>query len=421
MQSVTETQTSRETATLVCAHSTDCVKYLDREGRVLSFNADGLRIMEIEDLSSVLGVYWPDLWPVPDRKVVERALTTARAHELATFVAPCPTAKGTMKWWDVTVISLQGPAISYIAISRDITEQRTAHEAEHNAFDRLDRIARSNADVLWDIDLAANRVWWSEGIHALFGYGIEEVSDTTEWCHDHIHPEDRQRVIQSMTNAVESGAVNWEEEFRYRKADGEYLSVLDRGAIIRAPDGKAVRFVGVMQDVTARTAAITTEKLVAAELSHRVNNILGVVTGLFQQSLRYSSNRDELAQSFGSRLIAMANANTAIVRGSGSAAPMIALAESQLEPFIQSGRIKIDGPEVELPAEIAQPVALALNELATNALKYGALGGDRGQVTISWDVERNGARDVLNFQWAESGGPPVKSPTRSGMGSKLIG
>jgi hypothetical protein len=69
----------------------------------------------------------------------------------------------------------------------------------------------------------------------------------SKWCHEHIHPEDRVRVVNSMTAAVDDGSTVWEAEFRYLTAAGEYLEVYDRGAIIRDVDGKALRFVGVMQ------------------------------------------------------------------------------------------------------------------------------------------------------------------------------
>src|SRR5262245_7977029 len=86
--------------------SPDCVKLLDEEGRVSFFNDSGLCVMEIDDFEAVRGMYWPDLWPSESRPLLEKAIADARGGGTGTFVAQCPTAKGTPKWWDVTVTAI---------------------------------------------------------------------------------------------------------------------------------------------------------------------------------------------------------------------------------------------------------------------------------------------------------------------------
>ncbi len=411
---------ARQPRPSICLSSLDCVKVLDRSGRIQFFNEDGLRLMEIEDFSAVDGVYWPSLWPGDGQKLAEEALKAAMGKGVATFEAECPTAKGAPKWWEVTVATLPGSLQQITVISRDITASRDAQLRELATLDRLRAILGATSDVLWDIDLKSDKVWWSEGMLSTFGYGPEEVGDSTRWCHEHIHPDDRARVTDGMTAAVVDGSASWEDEFRYLAASGTYIEVFDRGAILRDGDGDALRFVGVMQDITARNATVEVHKLVAGELAHRVNNTLAVVTGLFQQSLRASDDIQELSASFGGRLVAMANANAAILRKAGDGAEFETLARTQLAPFIGAGRLTVEGPGVTLPAEVAQPIALALNELATNALKYGALSSASGLVKVSWEV--SGAPDsrVLAILWAEADGPPVTPPSRTGFGSRLI-
>jgi PAS domain S-box-containing protein len=113
---------------------------------------------------------------------------------------------------------------------------------------------REAVDVLWDIDLVTGQVWWSEGMLTVFGYGRDEVGPDTAWCHDHIHPDDRARVVLGMQTACADGAELWRDHFRYRKADGSYAHVADRGIIVRDDAGVAVRFLGIMQDVSASVA-----------------------------------------------------------------------------------------------------------------------------------------------------------------------
>ncbi|RMQ51065.1 Signal transduction histidine kinase [Pseudomonas cichorii] len=402
----------------VCAYSRDCVKVLDAVGKIVSFNEDGLRIMEIDHLDQVRDVFWPELWPEDVRRLASEGLTTARSTGVASFKAPCPTAKGTLKWWDVTIAAIPGASFSFAVISRDITEQYAEEIAQRSSIERLKTVTDSNPDILWDVDLKADRVWWSEGIQRLFGYGPDQIGEGTSWSNEHIHPEDRERVVAGIARAVESDATLWEDEFRYRAADGSYITVLDRGSIIRDANGTAIRFVGVMQDVTARNEKTKFQELVTAELAHRVNNLLAVASALFQQSLNTCEDKDALGRAFGARLLAMANANKSIVKGSADAADFHTLVDAQLSPFISDGRLIANGPAIFVSAEIAQPIALVLNELATNALKYGALSEDAGRVTLDWSLQP--ATSAVIIEWTERDGPIVQTPAHVGLGSRLI-
>jgi PAS domain S-box-containing protein len=111
--------------------SVDCVKVLDTDGNLLFMNQNGMCVMEIEDFKTVQGRHWPLLWPESTRPIVQDAVETAMRGQLAHFVAECPTAKGTMKWWDVTVTLLPQPdgnPTRLISVSRDITAQREAEK-----------------------------------------------------------------------------------------------------------------------------------------------------------------------------------------------------------------------------------------------------------------------------------------------------
>jgi PAS domain S-box-containing protein len=117
-------------------------------------------------------------------------------------------------------------------------------------------LCEATQDVIWDIDLTTGRVWWSEGMLPVFGYGPGQVGPDTKWCHDHIHPCDRTRVVEGMQRACSNGDLLWRDEFRYRKADGSYAKVSDRGVIVRNERGTAIRFMGVMQEIAAYAEAV---------------------------------------------------------------------------------------------------------------------------------------------------------------------
>lgn len=416
----TKFQPSVLTTADVCTSAPDCVKLLDDKGHVLFFNEDGLKVMEIDSLDDVQGLFWPSLWPEESRAAVAASLETVKTKGVASFEAFCPTAKGTPKYWNVTLAVVPGAEPRYVVVSRDVTEERAFEAEQLFQFDRLRAIAGSNPDVMWDLDVVHDAIWFSEGAQTLLGYAAGEMGPGRSWSQDNIHPEDRARVVAGIDAALADGSTEWQDEFRFRTASGKYLDVLDRGAIIRDLDGKPIRFVGVMQDITSRNATAAMHKLVAGELAHRANNIIAVVAGLFQQTLRRSSDLKELGQAFGGRLTALAAANSAILRGAGSGAELHALMRAQLSAYLATGRLLLRGPDVTVPGEIAQALALTVNELATNALKYGALSNSAGVVTLSWTLEDAAAARTLTLNWAESGGPMVRPPERMGLGSTLI-
>lgn len=412
-----------EAADALLQCSADCVKILDPAGNALYFNDNGLCVMEIDQFSMVEGKYWPDLWPPENRHLAENALANARDTGSGSFRGECPTAKGTPKWWDVLVVLVPtqiAPSGGFLVTSRDITREHELEVVQQKLDARLRDIIGSTSDVLWDIDLATDKVWWSEGLYSLFGYEPQQVGDSTKWCHEHIHPDDRQRIVNGMMDAVQAGDVMWQGEFRYRKADGSYAHVLDRGSILRDSGGKPLRFVGIMQDVSVRKACESRRELLVREQAHRINNVLAVVNGIIHQTSAKATDVERFAEAISSRILAMANANRAIVQSKWARADLAELARMQLKPYLDGQSISIDGPTVVLNIEVAQPLALAFNELATNATKYGALSVAGGMVELRWKIERRSQADSLIVSWIEREGPSVQPPTRAGLGSKLI-
>jgi two-component sensor histidine kinase len=194
-----------------------------------------------------------------------------------------------------------------------------------------------------------------------------------------------------MMDAVQHGDVIWQGEFRYRRADGSYADVLDRGSILRDPAGKPLRFVGIMQDVSEQKAREARHELLVREQAHRTNNILAVVNGIVQQTRARATDLDSFVEAVSARIFAMANANSAIVKSKWAGADFNELAKMQLEPYLDGQRVTVDGPVVLLSIDVAQPLALALNELATNSTKYGAMSVPDGSVELRWRNERRGA------------------------------
>jgi two-component sensor histidine kinase len=159
------------------------------------------------------------------------------------------------------------------------------------------------------------------------------------------------------------------------------------------------------------------EKLLLRELQHRSNNLLTIVQSIARGSLSGNSV-DEARKAFEPRLQALARSNLQLNQSSGAAVDLADVVRAELAMF--PGRTSIEGSSIPVEPQIAQKFTLALHELMTNAVKYGALTDIKGKVTVSWTVQRNGAEPVLRLRWEERGGPPVTAPTKHGFGTLLL-
>ena len=163
--------------------------------------------------------------------------------------------------------------------------------------------------------------------------------------------------------------------------------------------------------------AAVRERQLNLELAHRVNNNLAVIQGLARQTFRTSPDPAEFCDVFTGRISALAEAHKVLMSGaSQSSSQLPELAEAALRPFRAHGGVAIDGPACSVPMIASAPLVLALHELGTNALKYGALSTPAGRVRLAWSMEGSDCR----FVWEEHDGPRVRTPSRQGLGTRLL-
>jgi two-component sensor histidine kinase len=209
-------------------------------------------------------------------------------------------------------------------------------------------------------------------------------------------------------------------EYRVVWADGTTLWLRGHGQVVaRTPDGKAHRMVSIVADVTERKAAEDHIEFLMHELSHRSKNLLTVIQSIARRTARTVANMEEFESRFGRRLQGLAASHDVLVLNSWQGAPLADLMRRHLEPFVdvQSSRLELSGPDIVVSAEAAQAIGLAIHELTTNAIKYGALSVPTGKVKVSWAFEGDAdAPRHLLLNWIEQGGPPVVPPTHKGFG-----
>jgi len=160
------------------------------------------------------------------------------------------------------------------------------------------------------------------------------------------------------------------------------------------------------------------------ELNHRVKNTLATVQSIAWQALRNSSDPAVIRESIESRLFALSCSHDLLTRESWGGAGLLDLVNETLKPFGisngRAGRIEISGDNIRVPPKAALALSIAINELATNAMKYGAFSNTVGSIEINWAVQPRSEGERLVLHWQEKGGPPVTPPTRKGFGSRVI-
>jgi PAS domain S-box-containing protein len=188
----------------------------------------------------------------PTRAAIERSIAGRTGYDVH-YRTVDPETKGE-KWIRAiggTYYDETGAPRRFDGVTLDVTDQRRAENAARESSDRFAIVARATNDAVWDWDMRTNAVWWNEGVTTLFGHRPGDVDPDATWWYEHIHPEDRERVVTGIHAVIDHGGSNWSDEYRFRKVDGTYATVLDRGHAIHEGE-KTVRLVGAMQDVTER-------------------------------------------------------------------------------------------------------------------------------------------------------------------------
>jgi two-component sensor histidine kinase len=175
-----------------------------------------------------------------------------------------------------------------------------------------------------------------------------------------------------------------------------------------------------MRSEAERSSADKAKELLLKESKHRIKNTLAMVQAIAGQTLRHS-NSDEV-ESFLARMRALAEAHELLTTENWNQAPLRDVVKRALKPFAshQESRLLAEGPLVWVPANTSLNLTLCLHELATNAVKYGALSNGTGRVAVSWDVTGEAEQRLLHLNWQETGGPPVRAPGYKGFGSLLL-
>jgi two-component sensor histidine kinase len=202
-----------------------------------------------------------------------------------------------------------------------------------------------------------------------------------------------------------------------RHKDGSLINVSLTISPIEGAEGRVVGVVKIARDITQRKRTEAQVVILAREAEHRAKNLLANIKAIV--GLSQSDTPKGLKQAIEGRIGALAGVHSLFAKSHWTGAELATVVKQELSPYSPDGemRTEIDGPTVMLKQDVAQAIAVALHELATNAAKYGALSEATGQVRVDWS---HGADGQLVLHWTELGGPSVNTPTRKGFGTHMM-
>lgn len=309
--------------------------------------------------------------------------------------------------------------MTQLELRRTIVEQRAllkrARIAELDKAN-FERLVRQASDFIGMADRTGKVVFLNDAAREMVGLGQED--EIPGLVDDFIAQPDRHAFRSEVVPAIKNGD-SCERELLLRNfSTGDLFPALYNMFPLRAAEGDIVGYGVVTKDISSQKREEERRSQIMAEAAHRMKNTLAVVEAIVSQTLRNATSLDQGRESISKRIQALARAQDILTSAEGSMAEIDQVVENALIPHDPGGeRITFAGPAQRLSAPQSLGLTLAIHELATNAVKYGALTGDQGRVQITWDV---GDKGELAFEWKEAGGPEVEPPTRAGFGSKLI-
>ncbi|NMG06159.1 PAS domain-containing protein [Brasilonema sp. UFV-L1] len=146
----------------------------------------------------------------------------------------------------------EGTVVRMAGSRTDITERKLADEKLQESEKRFQILARATNDAVWDWDLLTDQVRWNDNVQTLFGYSTEQVKSEVSWWHEHIHPDDRGRIVSDIYAVINSNEQFWSNEYRFRRVDGSYAYIFERGYVVHDNTGQSVRMIGAMIDISER-------------------------------------------------------------------------------------------------------------------------------------------------------------------------
>ncbi len=310
---------------------------------------------------------------------------------------------------------LDGVVLTFV----DVTAMKQAEKARH-AVEASFQLAQEAAGIgSWRWDLSTDVMHCTPENTRLMGYEAKDGPPSHDRFRARVHPEDLPVIDARIAQCRESGG-DWDLEYRVVRREGERW-LHGKGHAVCDAAGQPIELIGVNLDITERKEHEQHVQFLVRELDHRSMNLLSVAASLVSQGAQTEDTVAAFAARCTERIHALSRAQRLLSTANWGGADLASIVETTLAPISLEGRLVIEGPAIGLKPKAAEAISLALNELGTNAVKYGALSNESGKIHVRWTMLDNGEQPAgLRLTWMENGGPPVQRPTRKGFGSRVI-
>jgi len=286
--------------------------------------------------------------------------------------------------------------------------------------ERFRQFANASSGALWIRNATTLEMEYaSPAIQQIYGVPAEDIlGDVRHWA-AMIVPEDRDGALQHIAEAQQGNVVN--HEFRIRRPDGTFRWIRNADFPLFDSEGRIERVGGIAEDVTETKRSEEHRGVLLHELQHRVRNIMGVIRSLANRTADGPADVEDYRQRLEGRLLALARVQTLLTREANAGGSLRHLLETEVHAQAHHpGQLEVVGTDIVVSPKAVEVLTLAFHELATNALKYGALSVPDGLVSVTWRTIEKAGAPWLVLDWTETRAPSRPPSLRRGFGSELI-
>ncbi len=404
--------------TAIVESSFDAIVTKTLDGTITSWNESAERLFGYSE-KEIVGQSIRRLIP-SDRQQEEDDIIARlqRGEMIKSFETVRLTRDGRSIDVSVTISPLRdgtGKLIGASKVARDISERKERERRLRESEERLSQIINTVNAFVGLLDASGKIIEVNARALEAAGATREDIlgrlmADAPWWSHS---PDASKRMSDIVARCLAGETVRCDLQY---SVDGQLRWVDFQAAPIFAADGSVTAVVPSGVDITDRKRSEEQVRLLMLEVNHRAKNMLGVVLAIARQTTS-TSPRDFLGK-LTQRIQALSVNLDLLVKNEWQGVDLEPLVHAQLDYFSDSigTRIAIAGPELRLSREAAQAIGMALHELATNAIKHGALSNEDGRISIAWTCDD----DLFSISWQERGGPAVEPPTRRGFGNTVL-
>jgi len=391
---------------------------LDREGRILTWNKGAERLKGWK-AREIIGKPYNILHTAESRAKNAPGRELKIAAETGRFEEEAPRVRkdGSIFAAHVSLFPLrddQGEVTGFVKVTRDISDGTKAGKAILESRRRMEAVVQSAMDAIITIDEEQRIVVFNPAAEQSFGYSADEVlgQPVTILMPERYRAAHADHVKDFFDSGILNRPLTSESTLMALRASEEEFPI--EASISQVTVGGERVGTIILRDITERKTSEEAQALLAREVDHRAKNALAVAQALV--GLTKGDTVEEFADAVRGRIASLARAHTLLSQSRWHGAPLEQLIRDEIRPYAGKSQVTLRGPKTTCSATAVQSLGLLFHELATNAVKYGALSRESGHVSISWGLDDQ----ALAISWEERGGPPVARPKRQGFGTKLL-